>query len=222
MTRALVVGAGGLGGPIALALDAAGWELAIYDHDVVEVSNLHRQIQFTLGDLGGTKATLLAARIARGVGHARRWTPAEPTAGFDLLIDASDDPATKFAVTDLAVARGLPYVIASALRYGGNVMVGVPGEACYRCLFEAVPDDAPSCAADGVLGPVVGAIGGLAAAFALQLLIERGEARATLAVLDDVRTEAPPRFVHFARRPGCPTCASAACPSTALRCTTCP
>ncbi len=206
MTRALVVGAGGLGGPIALAL--AAWELTIFDADVVERSNLHRQIQFGPADVGAPKAATLAGRLPRATAIARRWTPDEPTAGCDLLIDASDHPPTKFAVCDVAVAAGLPYVIASALRYGGNVMVGVPGAACYRCLFEDVPDDAPSCASDGVLGPVVGAIGGLAAALARQLAAGDLAHAGTLVALDDLRTGAPPRFVRFARRAGCATCAT--------------
>jgi adenylyltransferase/sulfurtransferase len=96
-------------------------------------------------------------------------------------------------------------VISAALRYGGNVMAGAPGYACYRCLFE-VRGVAPSCADGGVLGPVVGAIGGLAAAVGIGLA--RGDRRlaGTLVALDDLRT-APPRFVRFAPRPDCPACA---------------
>ena len=135
-TRATIVGAGGLGGPIAMSLAAAGIELTIVDHDVVEVSNLHRQIHFTVDHIGAEKARVLAGAIggkARGV--VARWRAEdadEHTQDADLVIDASDDPATKFAVSDWAVANGRRYVIASALRYGGNVMGGAPGFACYR------------------------------------------------------------------------------------------
>ena len=203
--RALVVGAGGLGGPIATALAAAGLELTIYDHDRVETSNLHRQVQFATADVGGAKAATLAAALgARAV--SRRWTADEDLPDVAIAIDASDDPATKFAVCDAAIRRGIPYVIASALRYGGNVMVGAPGAACYRCLFEDVPDDAPSCAAAGVLGPVVGAIGGLAAALALGLVAGDRRHAGTIVVVDDVRRDVPPRFVSFRRRAGCPNC----------------
>lgn len=220
--RATIVGAGGLGGPIALALGAAGIELSIFDHDVVELSNLHRQIQFTAADLGHPKADRLAAAVvarggkARGIVH--RWEAPDPhdeseladrTRESDLVIDASDDPTTKFAVSDWAVANGRQYVIAAALRYGGNVMAGVPGVACYRCLFEEPQTDGPSCADSGVLGPVVGAIGGLAAAIALGLARGQRNLAGALLVFDDLRTVAEPRIVRFAPRPDCPACRSA-------------
>jgi molybdopterin/thiamine biosynthesis adenylyltransferase len=213
--RATVVGAGGLGGPIALALGAAGIELTIADHDVVELSNLHRQIQFTAADLGQPKAERLADRVVARGGAARavvaRWaadTAGELAGDADLVIDASDDPPTKFAVADWAVANGRCYVIAAALRYGGNAMIGAPGAACYRCLFED-PVEVASCADAGVLGPVVGAIGGAAAAFALSLL--RGERKhaGALVVFDDLRRSADPRIVRFAPRADCPACAHA-------------
>jgi adenylyltransferase/sulfurtransferase len=213
--RAALVGAGGLGGPIALSLCAAGVELAIADHDVVELSNLQRQIQFTAADLGQSKAARLAAVVESSRGRARpvaaRWADdtADDLGGdADIIIDASDDPATKFAVADWAVAHGRCYVIAAALRYGGNVMAGAPGAACYRCLFEA-PVEAPSCADAGVLGPVVGAIGGVAAAVALALVRGDHALAGALLVFDDLRQSADPRIVRFAPRAGCPACARA-------------
>ena len=213
--RATVIGAGGLGGPIALALGAAGVELVIADHDVVELSNLHRQIQFTSNDLGQGKAERLAQLVVARRGAARgvavRWD-AETADGLggdaDVVIDASDDPATKFAVADWAVANGRCYVIAAALRYGGNAMVGAPGAACYRCLFEE-PVDAASCADAGVLGPVVGAIGGAAAAFALALIRGDRSLAGSLFAFDDLRKSPDPRTVRFAPRTGCPACARA-------------
>jgi molybdopterin/thiamine biosynthesis adenylyltransferase len=209
--RATIVGAGGLGGPIALALGAAGIELTIADHDTVELSNLHRQIQFTSVDLDQPKANRLAGLVVARGGAARgiasRWS-AELAADADLIIDASDDPVTKFAVADWAVANGRCYVIAAALRYGGNAMVGAPGAACYRCLFEE-PVEVASCADAGVLGPVVGAIGGVAAALALGLLRGDRTLAGALLVFDDLRRTADPRIVRFAPRPGCPACAHA-------------
>ncbi|MDQ3300554.1 MAG: ThiF family adenylyltransferase [Myxococcota bacterium] len=214
-TRATIVGAGGLGGPIARSLGAAGIELTIVDHDVVELSNLHRQIQFTVADVGQPKATLLAASIVAHGGQARgviaRWRPEDAdahTQDADLVVDASDDPSTKFAVADWAVANGRRYVIAAALRYGGNLMAGAPGVACYRCLFEE-PGDVPSCAEAGVLGPVVGAIGGVAAAVALGLVHGDRTFAGALLAFDDLRTLAEPRVVRFAPRPTCPACARA-------------
>ena len=215
MTRITLVGAGGLGGPIAFSLAAAGIELAIVDHDNVELSNLHRQLQFTSADLGHPKATRLAGAIVANGGtakpHVAKWTAehADELGGdCDLIVDASDDPPTKFAVADWAVANGRQYVIASALRYGGNVMAGAPGVACYRCLFED-PVDAPTCAEAGVLGPVVGAIGGIASAIALGLANgDRTYAGALLAFVD-LRRVPEPRIVRFAARPDCPACARA-------------
>ena len=216
MTRATIVGAGGLGGPLALALGDAGVELLIVDPDVVDESNLHRQIQFTRADVGKQKAAVLAAAVTARGGKARgyqtRWTTddADDISGDgDLIVDGSDDPDTKFAVADWAVANSKPYVIAAALRYGGNVLVGAPGSACYRCLFED-PVPAATCAAAGVLGPVVGAIGGLAAALAIGL--GRGDRThaGSIFVFDDLRASQEPRIVKFGQRSGCPACTRAA------------
>lgn len=214
--KATVVGAGGLGGPLALALGAAGLELAIVDPDAIEESNLHRQIQFARGDLGKPKApTLAAAVVARGGrarGYALRWTAGDAddiSGDCDVIVDGSDDPATKFAVADWAMAAGKPYVIAAALRFGGNAMAGAPGFACYRCLFEE-PVDAATCQAAGVLGPVVGAIGGVAAALALGLARGERERAGSIFVFDDLRLASEPRIVLFAPRRGCAACARAA------------
>jgi adenylyltransferase/sulfurtransferase len=213
--RATIIGAGGLGGPIAVSLGAAGLELAIADHDTVELSNLHRQLQFTSVDLGQPKANRLAGAVVARGGVARsvatRWqddTADELAGDADIVIDASDDPVTKFAVADWAVAHGRCYVIAAALRYGGNVMAGAPGAACYRCLFEQ-PVEAPTCADAGVLGPVVGAIGGIAAAVALALVHGDRSLAGALLVFDDLRRASDPRVVRFAPRAGCPACAQA-------------
>lgn len=215
MTRATIIGAGGLGGPLAISLGAAGFDLTIVDPDRVDVSNLHRQVQFTSGDIGKPKAALLAGVVVSRGGQARgfqtRWTrddAAELSGDADIIIDGSDDPETKFAVADWAVSVGRLYVIAAAIRYGGNVFVGAPGSACYRCLFEDPPLDAGTCSEAGVLGPVVGAIGGVAAAVAIGLARgDRTHAGALLA-FDDLRTSQDPRIVRFEPRAGCPACAN--------------
>jgi adenylyltransferase/sulfurtransferase len=215
VTRALVIGAGGLGGPVALALGDAGVELVIVDPDVVEVSNLHRQIQFTAADVGRRKADRLAAVVAerggRARGYALTWTGEDADDlgdGVDVVVDGTDSPQTKFAVCDWAMASGRPYVIAAAIQLGGNVVVGAPGAACYRCLFEA-PVPALTCAVAGILGPVVGAIGGVAAALALGAA--RGDRRhaGSVFVFEDARRGLDPRVVRFAARAGCTACAGA-------------
>jgi adenylyltransferase/sulfurtransferase len=216
LTRVSIVGAGGLGGPLAVALGAAGFELTIVDPDTVEESNLHRQIQFARADIGKPKAPTLATAVIARSGNARgyqtRWTAddADDISGdCDIIVDGSDDPETKFAVADWAVAKGKPYVIAAALRYGGNVLVGAPGTACYRCLFED-PVPAATCAAGGVLGPVVGAIGGLAAALAIGIANGDRTYAGSIFVLDDLRQSQEPRIVRFGRRSGCSACVRAA------------
>ncbi len=206
--RALIIGAGGLGGPIALALAAAGTEVTICDPDVVELSNLHRQVAFTAADLGASKALRLADVIAaaghRAVGHRARFdatTANALLAEVDLVIDGSDDPATKFLAADSALAAGLPYVVAAALGLGGNVFVGAPAAACFRCLFEEVPAEAPTCADAGVLGPVVAWIGGVAAEAGLRLLAGDRAQAGSIWMVD--APDAQPRTVQLARRPGC-------------------
>jgi molybdopterin/thiamine biosynthesis adenylyltransferase len=202
MATVAVVGAGGLGGPIAMGLVAAGHQVVIYDDDRVELSNLQRQVAFTLADVDHAKASVLAqvlGPLARAV--AERFTAATSLAGVDAIVDGSDSPTTKFAVAAWARQRGLPYVVASALRYGGNVFAASPGDACYACLFEDPPVDARGCGDAGVLGPVVGWIGGVAAAAMLDRLADRTRG-ATVWVLDDLRRTAP-RTLPIAPRSDC-------------------
>lgn len=210
--RIVLIGAGGLGGPIAHALAAAGAQLEIFDGDLVEPSNLHRQVQFTLADVGQPKASTLAARLARydrlAVGHDRRWSPALDVP-CDVIVDGSDDPATKFAAADWAARRGVSSVIAGALGLGGNVFLSAPGSSCFRCLFEAPPDEAPTCADAGVLGPVVASIAALAAGAALELAA--GPARAgAIWILENALLDPAPRRVAVPRRSDCPTCSAKA------------
>lgn len=213
--RILIVGAGGLGGPIAMALAAARPRatLRICDPDAVELSNLQRQIQFAVDDLGKSKAIALAARLER-----RGFDRVEPTTrrfagdtaaallhGVDLVIDGSDNFATKFAVNDAAAARGIPAVIAAAIGTRGQVLTAIPGAACYRCLFEAPPEtETGSCANAGVVGATCAVIAGEAALAAVAVLA--GEPVDTLVVYDDLTSTAAPRRVHFEPRSGCPGC----------------
>lgn len=216
MTRFALIGAGGLGGPIAYALAAAGAELTVCDFDRVELSNLQRQIQFSMADIGRNKADALADELRRR-GHDTSSlrliddrfdddTADAVLADADVVIDGTDDFATKFRVCDHAVARGLPYVIGGVLRYTGQVFSAYPGAGgCYRCLFEEPPgDDAPTCADAGVLGAVVAVIGAVAARAALELAA--GPRASSLRVFDDFRSDRAPRTVRFEPRPGCATC----------------
>jgi adenylyltransferase/sulfurtransferase len=218
----LVVGAGGLGGPIAYALAAANARaITVCDGDRVELSNLQRQIQFTVDDIGTAKALALAAELERrGFSRDRvRAVPEPLTAqtaprlleGADVAIDASDDLATKFCLNDAACAAGVPVVIAAVTRSHGHVLGAIPGEtACYRCLFEAPPegDDASNCSTAGVFGAAAAIVAAVAARSALDLAAGRGPA-GEIAVFDDLRAQQPPRRVRYNRRPGCSACALA-------------
>lgn len=238
--RVAIIGAGGLGGPVAYALAAAGAHLTLCDHDTVELSNLQRQVQFATADIGRAKVEALAGELERR-GHSRarlrliadRFTADSADdilGGIDVVVDGSDDFATKFAVNDQAMARGLPFAIGSVLRYSGQILALHPGLAaaqatargCYRCLFEEPPQsseaadavEGASCAEAGVLGAVVAVIGGLLARAALALARGQaplgGPAGGALWVFDDLRSPGPGSFARrldYGPRPGCPACA---------------
>ncbi|MCG8418285.1 MAG: ThiF family adenylyltransferase [Proteobacteria bacterium] len=248
-----IVGAGGLGGPIAYALAGAGARLSVCDHDRVELSNLQRQIQFSTDDVGRRKVDALADELSRR-GHdssARpgvcrdggliervdhRFTAENASsvltirrgaidATVDVLVDGSDDFATKFAVNDQAIARRIPFVIASVLRWTGQIFAFDPAVraradqpmGCYRCLFEEPPEgdeaeQTSSCRAAGVVGAAVAVIAGLAARAAWAMC--RGEnplgrVGGGLWVIDDLRRDPPTlRQVRYAPRLDCTACGS--------------
>jgi adenylyltransferase/sulfurtransferase len=139
-----------------------------------------------------------------------------------VIVDGTDDPATKFAIGDHAMARGLRHVIAGVLRWGGTVFAGAPGSSCFRCLFEDAPDDAPTCADAGVIGAACAVLGGLAARAALALLAGDPSDAGSILVVDDLRVPTwVPRRVRFGRRPDCPACASVLTDSIPTERTTC-
>ncbi|MBK9031797.1 MAG: ThiF family adenylyltransferase [Myxococcales bacterium] len=203
MAAVAVVGAGGLGGPIALAVAAAGHAVTVIDDDRVELSNLHRQVQFGVADLGRPKAEVLA-RLAGGRAIVARFPDLPADLGpVAVIVDGSDHPPTKFAVAAWARARGCAYVIASAVRYGGNVFAAGPIDACYACLFEDPPEDARGCGDAGVLGPLVGWIGGVAAATAIAAATDARAPGARIWVLDDLRRGGRPRELAIEARADC-------------------
>jgi len=219
-TRFLVVGAGGLGGPVSYALAAAGAaSITVCDDDVVDLSNLQRQIQFTTADVGRPKVQALGDELTRRGYASQRYTgvcerfsaktAARLLDDVDVVIDGSDNFVTKFAVNDVSVAAELPFVIGGVLRYTGQVLAAIPGQTgCYRCVFEAPPedDDANSCAQAGVLGAVVGVIGGELAAAALALAAGDASCAGSIRLYNDIASAEPPRTIRFNRRPGCGAC----------------
>lgn len=169
MQRVLIVGMGGLGCPAVLALARAGvTHFTFADPDSVSVSNLHRQLFFTDADVGRPKVEV-AARVVtekfpriRVDALAQAVVPAAMPTIFGehtTVIDCTDDPATKFALSDAAVRSGTPLVYGAALEWRGLAMRIQAGGPCLRCLFETPPATAENCARAGVLGPVVGLVG---------------------------------------------------------------
>jgi adenylyltransferase/sulfurtransferase len=212
--RVLVVGAGGLGAPVIAYLAGAGiGTLGIIDGDLVEPSNLHRQVLFSLADVGHPKALLAAAR-ARAInpevdarGHAERATRdnlAALAAGYDVLVDCSDNFPTRFLVNDVAVALGKSAVLASVYQYEGQLQVVTPAGVCLRCLWpEATAAGVVgNCAEAGVLGPVPGVLGSLQALEVLKLVLGLKSAARDAVVLIDLTT-LETRRVGARRAPEC-------------------
>jgi adenylyltransferase/sulfurtransferase len=195
----LVVGAGGLGTPVLQYLAAAGvGRIGIVDGDVVEASNLHRQPLYGVGDIGRSKALVIAERLrqmnpqlAVDV-HAERATAGnlgDWLARYDLVVECSDNFATKFVVNDAAVSLGKPAVFASVYQYEGQLQVYLPNEdwPCLRCLWPEAPRDGlvGNCAQAGVLGPVPATLGAMQAMQALKVLLGLAvEARPAVHVFD--------------------------------------
>jgi molybdopterin/thiamine biosynthesis adenylyltransferase len=216
----VVVGAGGLGCPALLGLLAAGARrVSIVDHDQVEVSNLQRQILYTVGDLGRAKVD--AARLAL---HRRcadlevqisraRIDPSDADAfvaglpAHAVLLECTDTPALKFALNDAALAHDVPIVIGAALGLAGQALAVCRGTACYRCIYEAPSPDALTCDAAGVLGAAVGATGFHMASLAWALAQGQLHAAGRLWAMN-LRTMKV-QSLHPAPRPDCDGCSQA-------------
>ena len=219
--RVLLVGAGGLGCPAALALAAAGvGTLVLADDDEVDLTNLHRQVLFEPEDVGRHKVDAACQRLAakfprvRFEGKKTRFLPEtakQLSRDVDLVVEGSDNFPTKFLVADACALERKPVVHGAALRWHGTVLaVSAEGRPCYRCLFEDVPSgEAASCASAGVMGPVCGVIGALMADAAIAML--RGEPRGGVLVSFDGL--ALTRRTHRTRaRATCPLCSETASP----------
>lgn len=184
----LVVGAGGLGSPVALYLAAAGvGRIGLVDFDVVDESNLHRQILYTTADVARPKLEVAVERL-RALNphvevepHATKLTADNARAlveAYDVVADGTDTFATRYAVNDACVATGRPNAFASVQGFQGQASVfGAPGGPCYRCLFPEPPPPGavPSCAEGGVLGVLPGLMGSIQATEVLKLLLGVGD-----------------------------------------------
>jgi molybdopterin/thiamine biosynthesis adenylyltransferase len=212
-----LVGAGGIGAPVALYLAAAGvGRLRLIDPDEVSLSNLQRQVLYRTADIGRPKTEAAAATLKAlnpGVeidAHAVRLDPSNAIdllEGADVIVDGCDDFATRFAVNDAAQSIGAPLVSAAVGRWDGQVAVfgGHADAPCYRCFVPDVPPDAEPCALQGVVGALTGLVGAMAALEAIKLIARAGTPLIGRIWIVDALT-AESRTVKLARDPACRTC----------------
>ena len=216
--RVLIVGAGGLGSPIALYLAAAGvGKIVLVDFDRVEESNLQRQILYGQSDLGRLKVEVAAERLR----ETNPWIEIDPRPvrfsvenarelvdAVDLVLDGTDNFPTRYLVNDACVLSGKPFVYGSVYRFEGQAAIfAAPGGPCYRCLFPEPPPEGliPNCAEGGVLGVLPGIVGSIQANEAIKWLTGAGETlRGRLLTLDSLSMRI--REVKIPRAATCPAC----------------
>ncbi len=216
--RVLVVGAGGLGCPVALYLGAAGvGHLTLVDDDAIELANLQRQIAFSQDQLGNAKAESLADRVRRinplvsveAIAHRLESDELVRQVGeASLVVDCTDNFNTRFALNRACVAAKVPLVSGAAIRGEGQVSVydsRDPESPCYHCLYPEQGNEDLSCSEAGVIGPLVGMIGASQAMEAVKVISGVGRPLVgRLLILDAWRMEW--REMKLARDPGCPVC----------------
>ena len=217
---ALVVGLGGLGSPVAMYLAAAGiGRLILNDHDAVELSNLQRQIVHANASVGAPKTDSAAATLAalnplvavETIGC--RLSPenlAELLVRVDLVLDASDNFATRYLVNDACWRAGKPLVSGAAIRWEGQVALfdpGRPESPCYRCLYPEGDDQALNCAENGVIAPLVGVVGAVQAMEAVKAITSVGNPLVGHVLFYDAK-RADWRKFRLNKRPECPVCGS--------------
>lgn len=216
-SRVLIVGCGGLGSPIGLYLAAAGvGHLLLADADRVDLSNLQRQIAHGQADLGRCKAESAQEALARinpdahieaicqrlGLDELRALV-----GRVDLVLDATDNFATRFAINRACREQGIPLVSGAAIRWEAQISVfpGTPGSACYRCLYSESGVDELTCSTTGVIAPLVGIIGSFQALEAIKILVNQGETLAGRLLLFD-GLHGQWRSLKLKPDPECPVC----------------
>lgn len=184
--KVLIVGAGGLGSPVAMYLTAAGvGTIGISDFDQVDLSNLQRQIAYTTKDIGKEKIEIISERLkdanplASITAHAaiNSRNALDIAKNYEMIIDCSDNFQTRYLLNDTCVFQGKPYVYGSVSGLKGQASVFYAKEGpCYRCLYPEPPPPAPSCLTNGVLGILPGIIGCIMANEALKLIMGKYKA----------------------------------------------
>ena len=215
--RVLVVGAGGLGSPVAVYLTLAGvGKIGIVDFDTVDVTNLQRQILHQNDDIGRRK--VLSAQetlksynpdVAVGVHEEPLMSEnaMEIIADYDIVVNGADNFPARYLVNDAAYLNGKPVVDGSILIFDGMASVYLPGKGCYRCLFPQPPPpgEVPSCAEAGVLGMLPGLVGTIQATETVKLIMGIGQSLSgRLLLIDGLEMEF--RTVKLRRNPECPLC----------------
>ncbi|MCW8307937.1 molybdopterin-synthase adenylyltransferase MoeB [Acidiphilium sp. PA] len=223
-TSVLIIGAGGLGSPAALYLAAAGiGRIGIVDHDVLELSNLQRQIAHTMAGIGRAKVASAAAAM-RAINPDIIVTPIEARvdpastnaliADYDIVLDGTDNFETRFLVADACVRARKTLISAAVLRFEGQISTFKPHAGaelpCYRCLYPEAPPAGmvPSCSEAGVLGPVTGVMGTLQAVEAMKESLGIGTGLAGRLLLWDA-LDMRFRMIAVPRDPNCPVCGPA-------------
>jgi molybdopterin/thiamine biosynthesis adenylyltransferase/rhodanese-related sulfurtransferase len=216
--RVLMIGAGGLGAPLGLYLAAAGvGHIGIVDFDVVDFTNLQRQVTFSTSDVGRTKLAATKERLASMnpmidiATYETRLTSEnalELFRGYDLVVDGTDNFPTRYLVNDACVLTGKRNVYGSIFRFEGQVSIfGAPDGPCYRCLYPEPPPPGlvPSCAEGGVLGVLPGIVGALQAVETIKLILGAGEPLIGRLLLFDALAM---RFreLKLKKNPECPLC----------------
>ena len=215
--RVLLVGAGGLGAPTAMYLAAAGvGTLGLVDFDVVDLSNLQRQVIHHTHDIGRPKVTSAAETIAdmnpdvRVIQHQVALNSSNALdiiSGYDIVVDGCDNFPTRYLVNDACVLARKPNVYGSIYRFDGMATVFLPGKGCYRCVYPTPPPpgSVPSCQEAGVLGVLPGIIGVIQATETIKLILGIGDVLAgSLLVYDALDMEF--RKMKLTRNPACPVC----------------
>mgnify|MGYP000147334019 CR=1 FL=1 len=215
--KALIIGAGGLGSPSAIYLSLAGvGTVGIVDFDVVELSNLQRQILHHTADVGRPKVQSAVDNIksynpdGNVVVHETRLeseNAMEIISQYDLVINGADNFATRYLVNDACYLLNKPLIDGSILIFDGQATVFLPGEGCYRCLFPSPPPPGmvPNCAEAGVLGALTGLVGSIQATEALKHILGIGESLSSRLLLIDALSMTF-REVRLKRNPACPLC----------------
>ena len=212
-----IIGAGALGGPCALYLAAAGvGQIEIWDDDIVDRSNLQRQIQFGEADIGREKSEILAERLSAlnpeidVTVRSERFDTTTPAAG-DILIDATDNFETRFALNRLAHRTGRILVSGAASRWTGQVAVYASGRntdlPCYECFVPELPPEAEACDDVGVVGALTGMVGTRMALETIKLVVDAGKPLlGRLLIIDGLSGES--RVLKLRPNPDCSVCAA--------------